>query len=220
MPTKLKKGIVILSGGVDSTTLLWEYRHDIALALSYDYGSRHNEREIACARWQAEQAGIEHLVIPLSFIAQYFRSDLLKSGGEIKLGSYSSENIASTVVPFRNGIMLAIAAGLAESRKLSQLYLANHFGDHALYPDCTAAFIEGMKAAILHGTTCQVEVCAPYTHLDKKEIVRRGLALGVDYAHTYSCYQGEELHCGQCATCIERQEAFLYNGVKDPQSYR
>ena len=109
------KALLVYSGGLDSTTLLYEYKDSIQLALSFDYASKHNAREISYAAENCKRLGIKHMVIPLGFIGQYFKSDLLLSGGEIPEGSYADENMKSTVVPFRNGIMLAVAAGLAES---------------------------------------------------------------------------------------------------------
>lgn len=169
-----KSGILLLSGGLDSTTLLWEYAPEVALAVSFDYGSKHNSEELRCAKWQCEHLGIEHLVVPLDFFNQYFRSDLLISGGDIKLGSYNQENMSSTVVPFRNGIMLSIVAGLAESRGLNRLFIANHGGDHFIYPDCRSSFVEAMSDAIYQGTTNRVVLYAPYTEFTKGEIVVRG----------------------------------------------
>ena len=199
--------ILIYSGGLDSTTLLYEYRDEIRLAVTFDYGSKHNAREIACARENCALLGIEHLVIPLEFIGRYFRSDLLIGGGDIPEGSYSDENMHSTVVPFRNGIMLAVAAGLAESRDLDTVLLANHSGDHAIYPDCRPEFIEAFDRAASAGTYNGVRIVSPYCNLTKRDIALRGRALGIDYARTYSCYKGGEKHCGVCGTCTERKEA-------------
>ncbi len=214
-----KSGIILLSGGIDSTTLLWEYARDIALAVSFEYGSKHNMREIACAMKQCEQLAIEHIVISLDFMNKYFRSDLLISGGDVKLGEYDADNMSSTVVPFRNGIMLAIIAGLAESRGYKRLYIANHGGDHFIYPDCRPEFIDGITNAIKAGTTNAVEVVAPYTLMKKTDIIKRGAKIGVDYENTYSCYQGKDLHCGACGTCKERKLAFAEAGVTDPTPY-
>ena len=199
--------ILIYSGGLDSTTLLYEYKDEIRLAVTFDYGSKHNAREIACARENCALLGIEHLVIPLEFIGRYFRSDLLIGGGDIPEGSYSDENMHSTVVPFRNGIMLAVAAGLAESRDLDTVLLANHSGDHAIYPDCRPEFIEAFDKAASAGTYNGVRIVSPYCNLTKRDIALRGRALGIDYARTYSCYKGGEKHCGVCGTCTERKEA-------------
>lgn len=215
-----KDGLIVLSGGMDSVTLLYEYQDSLALAVSFDYGSKHNARELPYARLHCERLGIEHLTIPLYFIGQYFRSALLEGGGAIPKGSYDEENMAATVVPFRNGIMLSIAAGLAESRGLTKVYLANHFGDHAIYPDCRASFIRPMHEAILQGTSNAVEVTAPYTDISKGDIARHGKLLGINYAETWSCYEGGDLQCGSCATCIERREAMQEAGIEDPTHYK
>jgi len=201
------KALLIYSGGLDSTTLLYEYRDSIDLAVTFDYGSKHNAREIECARENCRRLGIRQLVIPLGFIGQYFKSDLLLSGGEIPEGSYADENMKSTVVPFRNGIMLAVAAGLAESYGLDAIMLANHSGDHAIYPDCRPAFINAFAAAVEAGTYNGVKVISPYCQITKRDIALRGKALGIDYSLTYSCYKGGEKHCGKCGTCTERKEA-------------
>ena len=147
-----KDSVIIFSGGMDSTTLLYDCRERIALALSFDYGSRHNAKELAFAIWHCQQLGIPHIIIPLDFMQKYFTSSLLIGGEEIPEGHYADENMKSTVVPFRNGIMLAIAAGMAESRGLKNVMMANHGGDHAIYPDCRPEFVDAMSAAISAGT--------------------------------------------------------------------
>lgn len=215
----MRNSLIALSGGVDSTTLLYEYREEVACAVGFDYGSKHNARELAAAKAICRELEIPYLIIPLAFIGEYFRSDLLLSGGEMQLGDYSEENMRSTVVPFRNGIMLSILAGLAESRDLQQVLIANHFGDHAIYPDCRESFVKPMGEAITAGTSNGVKLVAPYTKLTKAEIVARGTRLGVPYGKTYSCYQGGERHCGRCGTCRERHEAFVANGLEDPTLY-
>ncbi|MDE6342766.1 MAG: 7-cyano-7-deazaguanine synthase QueC [Muribaculaceae bacterium] len=210
----MKNAVLVLSGGMDSTTLLHDRKEEIALAVTFDYGSRHNAREIECARKNCEMLGIEHLVIPLAFIGQYFKSSLLIGGKDIPEGHYADENMKSTVVPFRNGIMLAVAAGLAESRGLSKVMLANHGGDHAIYPDCRAGFIDAMSEAIRQGTYDGVVIDAPYTSITKSDIARIGKRIGVDYSLTYSCYKGGEKHCGKCGTCVERIEALRDAGIE------
>lgn len=214
-----RSGLIVLSGGMDSVTLLYEYQAEIALAVSFDYGSKHNASELPMAKLHCKRLGIEHLTIPLSFMGQYFRSALLQGGGDIPKGSYDEDNMSATVVPFRNGIMLSIAAGLAESRGLNKLFIANHFGDHAIYPDCRASFIRPMNEAIAQGTGNGVVVCAPYTDLSKGEIAEHGAHLGINYAETWSCYEGGEVQCGTCATCIERKEAMTFAGIADPTPY-
>ena len=216
---EMHNSLIALSGGVDSTTLLYEYREEIACAVGFDYGSKHNARELAAAKAICRELEIPYLIIPLAFIGEYFRSDLLLSGGEMQLGDYSEENMSSTVVPFRNGIMLSVLAGLAESRDLQQVLIANHFGDHAIYPDCRESFVKPMGEAITAGTSNGVKLVAPYTGLTKAEIVARGTRLGVPYGKTYSCYQGGERHCGRCGTCRERHDAFVANGLEDPTLY-
>ena len=215
----MRNSLIALSGGVDSTTLLYEYREEVACAVGFDYGSKHNAREIAAAKAICRELEIPYLIIPLAFIEEYFRSDLLLSGGEMQLGDYSEENMSSTVVPFRNGIMLSVLAGLAESRDLQRVLIANHFGDHAIYPDCRESFVKPMGEAITAGTSNGVKLVAPYTALTKTEIVARGTRLGVPYGKTYSCYQGGERHCGRCGTCRERHDAFVANGLEDPTLY-
>lgn len=202
-----KDTLLIYSGGLDSTTLLWEYAARIALAVNFSYGSNHNEREAECARWQCRKAGIELIEIPLGFMSRYFKSALLDGPDAIPDGEYDGDNMASTVVPFRNGIMLSIAAGLAESRGLSHVMMANHSGDHEVYPDCRPEFVDAISAAISAGTYAGITLLAPYTDLTKAEIALRGLRLGVDYDHTYSCYRGGKEPCGRCATCRERAAA-------------
>ncbi len=198
---------------MDSVTMLHEYRDSIAAAVTFQYGSNHNMREARCARINCEMLGIEWIEIDLSFMARHFNSSLLQGADAIPEGHYEDENMRSTVVPFRNGIMLAVAAGLAESRGLHGVMIANHSGDHAIYPDCRPEFIRSMGAAIADGTYEHLELFAPYTSYSKGEIALRGKNLGVDYSLTYSCYKGGEKHCGKCGTCIERAEALAYAGI-------
>ncbi|MGX8713001.1 MAG: 7-cyano-7-deazaguanine synthase QueC [bacterium] len=214
-----RDSVIIYSGGLDSTTLLYEERERIALAVSFDYGSNHASREIACARYHCELLGIEHLVIELGFMSRYFQSSLFSGADAIPTGSYDEGNMKSTVVPFRNGIMLSIACGMAESRGLKRVLMANHGGDHAIYPDCRPEFVNAMNGAMQAGTYEGVLLAAPYTHLTKADLVRRGTKLGVDYSRTYSCYRGGEYHCGTCGTCTERREAFREAGIPDPTEY-
>lgn len=215
----MQDSIIVLSGGLDSTTMLYEYRDSIALALSFDYGSNHNARELAFARLHCERLGIPHIIIPLDFIHQYFRSSLLEGADAIPEGNYDDDNMRSTVVPFRNGIMLAIAAGMAETRGLRRIMMANHAGDHAIYPDCRQSFVDAMNQAIMAGTYEGITLFTPYTNLTKADIARHGKALGIDYSETWSCYKGGEKHCGKCGTCTERREALREAGIDDTTEY-
>lgn len=204
---------------MDSVTLLYEYRDRVALAVTFDYGSNHNRREAAFAKLHCERLGIEHLLIPLDFIHDYFKSSLLEGADAIPEGHYAAENMKSTVVPFRNGIMLSIACGIAESRGLKNVMIANHFGDHSIYPDCRAGFVEAMSQAMSEGTYDGVKVFAPYTGISKTDIARHGATLGIDYTETYSCYKGGAKHCGKCGTCVERKEALHDAGIDDRTEY-
>ncbi len=199
---------------MDSVTLLHHAKERIALAVTFDYGSNHNAREAECARWQCALLGIEWLLIPLSFMGRYFESSLLSGADAIPEGHYTAENMKSTVVPFRNGIMLSVACGLAESRGLKHVLIANHGGDHAIYPDCRPGFIEAMGRAMEEGTFDGVDIIAPFTNINKSDIAILGASMGVDYSHTYSCYKGGERHCGRCGTCVERREALLAAGLE------
>lgn len=215
----MKDTVLIYSGGVDSTTMLYEFRDRIAVALSFHYGSNHNDKELAFARLHCERLGIKHIVISLDFIGKMFHSSLLEGADKIPEGNYDDENMRSTVVPFRNGIMLSVAAGLAESEGLRYVMMANHAGDHAIYPDCRPGFVKAMSEAIQNGTYEGIEIDAPYTGLTKADIARRGKNLGINYEETWSCYKGGEHHCGKCGTCQERKEAFREAGIDDKTIY-
>ncbi|MFQ3577514.1 MAG: 7-cyano-7-deazaguanine synthase QueC [Verrucomicrobiia bacterium] len=215
------KVVVLLSGGIDSVTLLHHCAsgHHVVAALGFHYGSKHNNRELPFAEWQATQLGVPFHQVPLDFVARHFSSHLLASGGSIPEGHYEEATMRQTVVPFRNGIMLAIAAGFAESVGAQAVAIAAHSGDHAIYPDCRETFLQAMTAAIAHGTYEGIEILRPFVHLTKSEIVSRGTALGVDFSRTWSCYVGGERHCGRCGTCVERREAFLLANQPDPTEY-
>ena len=215
------KIVVLCSGGMDSVTALhWARReHAVAAALSFNYGAKHNDREIPFAAAQAVNLGVPHRVIALDFIGQLFASDLLKTGGEIPDGHYVDQTMRRTVVPFRNGIMLSVAAGLAESVGAAGLVIAAHGGDHMIYPDCREPFMRAMGEAMKLGTYAGIELLRPFIALDKAGIAAEGARLGVDFARTWSCYKGGAMHCGQCGTCVERREAFLLAGLPDPTAY-
>ncbi len=216
------KVCVLLSGGMDSVTALYEVlgMHEVVACLSFDYGAKHNACEIPFAKLHAERNGIPHQVIPLDFINTLFKSDLLKSGGAIPDGHYAEASMKQTVVPFRNGIMLAIAAGYAESVEAAGLVIAAHSGDHAIYPDCREPFMQAMASAMSEGTYAGIQLLRPFIATDKTGIARRGASLGLDFSETWSCYKGGAIHCGVCGTCVERREAFLLAGLPDPTIYQ
>lgn len=194
-------------------------RSEVVAALTFEYGSKHNAREIPCARWQAAALGVPHHVLALEFMARHFESDLLKTGGDVPDGHYEESTMKRTVVPFRNGILLAIAAGFAESRGAGAVVIAAHAGDHAIYPDCRETFMGAMAEAIRLGTYAGIRIERPFIALTKAGIAARGRELGVDFSRTWSCYKGGEIHCGTCGTCVERREAFLMAGISDPTVY-
>ena len=215
----MKDSVIIVSGGMDSITLLYDKKNEIALGISFNYGSNHNAKEIPLAEMHCRRLGIKHTTINLDFMGQYFKSSLLEGGEAIPEGNYADENMKSTVVPFRNGIMLSIAIGIAESNNLKKVLIANHGGDHTIYPDCRPEFIKAIDAAAYAGTFVNAHVEAPYTHITKGDIARIGKRLGLDYAETWSCYKGADKHCGRCGTCIERKEALTEAGIDDTTEY-
>ena len=215
------KVVVLCSGGMDSVTALYWARqhHDVGAVLSFDYGAKHNHREIPFAIEHANRIGASHQVIPLDFIGQLFASDLLKSGGDIPEGHYADDTMKRTVVPFRNGIMLAAAAGFAESIGTEGLVIAAHSGDHTIYPDCREDFMRAMGDAMRLGTYAGIQLLRPFIDWDKARIAAEGARLGVDFARTWSCYKGGAIHCGKCGTCVERREAMQEAGLVDPTAY-
>ena len=216
------KVVVLVSGGMDSVCALAGAvadGHEVVAALSFDYGSKHNHREIPMARWQAERYGTRHEVVSLDFMDRLFASNLLQSGGEIPEGHYEEETMKQTVVPFRNGILLAVAAGYAESVDAEGLVIAAHSGDHAIYPDCREPFMKAMGEAIQQGTYAEIALLRPFIKMRKEDIAARGVEWGVDFSRTWSCYKGGERHCGKCGTCVERKEAFDLAGLEDPTEY-
>ncbi|HBE23552.1 MAG TPA: 7-cyano-7-deazaguanine synthase QueC [Verrucomicrobiales bacterium] len=215
------EAIVLLSGGMDSVTAL-HHAHaagPVLTAVSFDYGSKHNVREISFAKWHCDELGIKHQVVALDFFTQLFTSSLLDGGAPIPDGHYAEANMKQTVVPFRNGIMLAIAAGIAENHGAGRLVIAAHSGDHAIYPDCRESFMQGMATAVEEGTYARVRIDRPFIHLGKAAIAARGTELGIDFRQTWSCYKGGDIHCGTCGTCVERREAFLLANIIDPTEY-
>lgn len=174
--------------------------------------------ENAALRRTCDRLNVEIVEIDLERVFRNFKSSLLGQG-EIPEGHYASENMKSTVVPFRNGIMLSVAAGLAESLGYDAIMLGSHGGDHFIYPDCRPEFVERMAQAVKAGTDGKVVLQTPFERMTKADIVGIGSRLGVDFRDTYSCYKGGEKHCGRCGTCVERKEAFVLAGVEDPTEY-
>jgi len=216
--------LVVLSGGMDSTTLLYMLK-DVGevQAVSFDYGQRHRI-ELECAKNIARIADVKHRVIDITNVGKAIagHSALLAGDKNIEVphGHYAADNMAITVVPNRNMIMSSIAAGVAVAEGLDCIALAVHAGDHAVYPDCRPEFVRALDAAIRAATDDAVGVVAPFIQKSKAEIVAIGERFHVPWAETQTCYEGTRIACGRCGTCVERIEAFDLNGVEDPLPYR
>jgi 7-cyano-7-deazaguanine synthase len=216
------KAVVLLSGGMDSATLLYKAVVDgfTCHAVAFDYGQKHARELEYAQRIAAHRAETFH-VVPLTEVsAQFLRtanSSQTNPAIPVPHGHYADENMKVTVVPNRNMMMLSVAAAYAISIGADTVAYAAHAGDHAIYPDCRPAFISAMSTALEH---CHFEpgiaLYAPFSEITKTDIVKIGWLLGVPYEETWSCYEGRTLHCGKCGTCVERREAFLLAGVDDP----
>ncbi len=222
------KAIVLFSGGVDSTTCLGmavkEYGADEVLALSIFYGQRH-QKEIEAAKQIAAYYKVAWKQLDLaSIFADSDCSLLTGSSEEIPKESYADQlshtegKPVSTYVPFRNGLFLASAASIALSNGCEVIYYGAHSDDAAgnAYPDCSSAFHEAMNRAIYLGSGEQLRIIAPFVEMTKADVVKKGLALGVPYELTWSCYEGGDKPCGVCGTCRDRAAAFEANGIADP----
>jgi 7-cyano-7-deazaguanine synthase len=214
--------IVLLSGGLDSTVLLYDTmkRGTDVRALSVDYGQRHR-CEIASAVMIAARANVlEHQVANLAALVPLLAGSSQTSPGlPVPEGHYTDESMKQTVVPNRNMLLLALAGAWAVSTQSDYIAYAAHSGDHPIYPDCRPAFIQAMGVALTLANDHKVHLLSPFERSTKADIVARGAELGVPFELTWSCYKGEELHCGKCGTCVERREAFDLSGVKDPTQY-
>ena len=218
----MKKVIVLVSGGMDSVTVLYQAHkmYEVVAAISFDYGSKHNHKEIPFAKLHCDRLSIPHHIINTGFIGELFNSALLKSDEEdVPDGHYEEAVMKKTVVPFRNGIMLSIACGFAESVEAKAVVIAAHSGDHAIYPDCRNDFMTAMASAMKLGTYAEIELLAPFVAIDKTEIAKISAEHGINHKETWSCYKGLEFHCGTCGTCVERKEAFELAGLDDPTVY-
>ncbi|PAV25042.1 preQ(0) biosynthesis protein QueC [Tamilnaduibacter salinus] len=212
--------VVIYSGGMDSFTLLHRARRDgyRVHAISFDYGQRH-VRELTAARAVCEREGIPHRTVDLAGLGGLLSGSALTDDTPVPEGHYEEDTMKATVVPNRNMILLSLATGYAVTVGADRVWFGAHGGDHAIYPDCRPEFVEKMDAACRVANYEPVQVEAPYLALDKTEILSEGLAMGLDYSQTWTCYNGREAACGRCGSCVERLEAFAHHGVSDPLPY-
>lgn len=215
------KAVVIFSGGMDSTVLLYDLKaHYDLTAISFNYGQRHR-KELAYALKTTELLRIPHHVVPLHNLSQLLGGSALTDRSvPIPEGHYTSETMRSTIVPNRNAIMLSIAYGHAISIGAAFVATAVHAGDHAIYPDCRNEFIVRLENALKSGNDSDCGIWAPYVMRSKADICKLGVELNVPFQMTWSCYKGGDFHCGVCGTCVERREAFQLTGTVDPTIYR
>lgn len=217
------KTIVICSGGLDSVTLAYLTASQSSLdsLICFDYGQRHR-REIDSARQCAVNLGVPFDLIDISNLGRHLSGSALTDDIDVPSGHYAQDNMKITIVPNRNTIMLSIAFGLAAARQVDAVAMAVHGGDHYIYPDCREPFIEqfqSMQNLALDGVA-QIDLQTPFVKQDKAYIVSEGARLNVPFEQTWSCYQGVDLHCGRCGTCVERREAFDISGIEDPTEYK
>jgi 7-cyano-7-deazaguanine synthase len=216
------KTIAVFSGGLDSTVLLHHLMDigDQVSAISIDYGQRHR-RELKHARDIAIRLGIEWELADLSSIAPLLAGSSQTSAAiPVPHGHYADATMKQTVVPNRNMLMLAVAGGWAISRRADRVAYGAHTGDHTIYPDCRPEFVAAMRGAFSLADWHVVDLYCPFLAMTKAQIVAMGASLKTDFASTWSCYEGQEQHCGKCGTCVERREAFELAGVPDPTHYQ
>lgn len=225
------KHVVVLSGGLDSTTLLYyverNYPNSDILALSFDYGQRH-KKELSFAARHAEVIGAEHKIVDISFLRDLFApsGSSLVSDVEVPEGHYAEDNMKATVVPNRNMIMSSLAVGVAIAENADSVYLGVHSGDHFIYPDCRPSFFKALNSAVFYGNegfgkvdeTAEF-VRTPFISDSKNYIAALAFNLSIPIQYTWSCYKGGDKHCGKCGTCVERREAIYSTGRKDPTEY-
>ncbi len=212
------KILFILSGGLDSTTALYEAMksHEVVEAVTFDYGQRH-KKEIEMARKTCAVLNLLHRVIDISNLNEYLQgSSLTTDSIATPQGHYTAENMKSTIVPNRNAIFINIAAGYAISKNIHALGLGVHAGDHFIYPDCRPDFIHSQEKTLSLANDCEFKIYTPFLNVDKIEIVKRAHELSVPFENTWTCYDGKEKPCGKCGSCVERIEAFAKNGIIDP----
>lgn len=219
----MKKTVVVLSGGMDSVTLLYKvvsesYDPRNVKALSFNYGQRHS-KELDMAKATCAKLGVEHKIIDLTNLKELLSGSALTDNIEVPEGHYADENMKATVVPNRNSIMANIAIGWAVALGYDRVALGVHAGDHAIYPDCRPVFIKALSVLAEVANYKAIEIYTPFLYFSKGGIISAGKQFNVDYSLSWTCYKGGEKACGKCGSCVERREAFDVNGVEDPLEY-
>lgn len=211
------KTIVVLSGGMDSTTLLYRMLNEgnEVKAISFNYGQRHS-RELEQASRTCKKLGVEHKIVDISFIKEIVSNSALTGDIPVPEGHYEAESMKLTVVPNRNMIMASIAIGWAVNLDYDEIALGVHAGDHTIYPDCRPEFIDALSEIAAVANFKSIGIVAPYLYSDKGDIAIEGKRLGVDYSSTQTCYVGTAIPCGRCGACQERAEAFRKAEELDP----
>lgn len=218
----MEKAVIILSGGMDSGTLLgkliYEGNYDV-YPITFNYGQRH-VKEIEAAenicKWFSLRHRHQIIELPIKFLLS---NSALTGSTEVPEGHYAEESMKQTVVPNRNMIMLSIALGYAINIKARKLFYGAHAGDHDIYPDCRPEFVAAMQNAAELCDYHMVDIEAPFLHMDKGDIAKYGIARGFPYQLTWTCYKGRDKACGKCGACRERLEAFEKAERKDPLRY-
>ena len=216
----MKKAVVLLSGGMDSTTAFyWAVRKfEDVIAITFDYGQK-NRYEIEFAKWHTKNLNIKHIIVELN-LKSILRSALLSEDMEIPKDE-TSNIVPATYVPFRNGIFISIAAGIAENMEAEAIVGGWNQVDYSGYPDCRREFLDAMEKAIKLGTQAGssgkiMKIEAPLINMKKSEIIKLGISLGVNYKYTLSCYEGKVPPCGECPSCRLRKKAWEEVGLNDP----
>ena len=213
--------VVLLSGGVDSVCALYQSneKYNVISALSFDYGSKHSHKELSYASYHCRKLNVPHSIVKLDFIDSCFHSRTLKFNEYLHENSYDATSMEKTIIPFKNGMMLSIAVGYAESKGGEGVIIASHCGNYSVHPDCREKFLKSMSQAVCDGTHSKMKIIRPFAFMTKEQIVRKGRIFGVNFSKTWSCSEGVDIHCGKCGMCLGRREAFNLASVADPAEY-
>ncbi|MEP3524631.1 MAG: 7-cyano-7-deazaguanine synthase QueC [Hyphomicrobiales bacterium] len=216
------KTLVVCSGGMDSVVLAHKAAAENTLLglVSFDYGQRHKV-ELSYAAQCASRLGVPHDIIDITAIGAQLTGSALTDDLDVPDGHYAQDTMKITIVPNRNAIMLTIAFGVAAAKGADAVATAVHGGDHFIYPDCRPGFIDSFETMQRHALDgyADIRLLAPFVDMSKSDIARIGAKIGVPFNETWSCYKGQDIHCGCCGTCVERREALDLADIEDPTPY-